>query len=173
MPSLVLGGEFPSNADPLHRTNIPSPDQRYVASLGRDKSGESNLLIGPSHGMAKFVRDLGSEDGEHGEIILQAEWTPDSRFFVIITEHAGGHGPLMHPIYFWDRQTNLFYSLDRALGGTTRGFKVKHPDIVSGRRLDAKDGDGDDNAVEFSVSLRKYLKKEFEQPNIGLNGRRP
>jgi hypothetical protein len=171
--ALAFGSEFPSDASPSHRRNIPSPDQSYVASLGQDKSGESNLLIGPSHGMAEFIRDFGSEDGEHGELIQQAEWTPDSRFFVIITEHAGGHGPLMHPIYFWDRRTNRFYSLDRALGGTTSGFKVQSPDIVSGRRLDAKNGDGYDNAVNFSVSLRKYLKKEFEQPNISLNGRRP
>jgi hypothetical protein len=102
-----------------------------------------------------FYKSFLSEDHEHGLGIVKSEWTPDSRFFVFITEHGGGHSPMMHPMFFWDTSSKKLFSLDRAVGGITTGFSIRPPDVVSGYLVDP----GSEDGIPFSASLRKIVEK--------------
>lgn len=131
-----------------------APDDRYTAAITTAKTGESKIAIGPSRGETVFSKSFVSADGGHGLRVTKAAWTADSRFFVFMLESSGGHQPWHHPMYFWDRQDNQLYSLDRRMGPITDGFALASPDIVSGTTWS---NPGDSNSIDgvpFSVSLR-------------------
>ena len=135
-----------------------SPDKSYEATVVTLKTGESKIHIAKPHGKLFFEKSFESDDGEHGDTIIQAAWSPNSRFFVFMTQHSGGHSPLMHPIYFWDRRDNQLRMLDYVVGGITGGFTIETPDIVRGKRIASPDSTSADDQDDFSISLTSATK---------------
>jgi hypothetical protein len=161
---------FPSgNTFAARAKVIPSPDKAFVAKIETAKTGESKISIGPPKGGVKFSKSFVSPDGEHGNVIWKADWTANSRFLVFIVEHSGGHSPLMHPIYFWDRRDNQLRMLDYVVGGIRSGFTLRGPDMVRGMRIAAIPLDTrSDDEEEFSISLASAARN-YRPPNLGFN----
>jgi hypothetical protein len=90
-------------------------------------------------GHGRLLRSLRYEspDSDHGWIVEQAAWTPDSRFFVWSLESLGGHSPTRNPTCFWSRRMNRILSLGDLVGHTvTRSatgslFKLYAPNTVA------------------------------------------
>ena len=76
--------------------------------------------------------DYTSEDRDHGLIISQSEWTPDSRFFIYSAYSSGGHQPYFSRVYFYSRSDNKIYNFSKVSGFDVaeNEFRVEAPDIV-------------------------------------------
>ena len=81
------------------------PTRRYGAS-------ESIVKMQTTTGHLLASRDYASPDGSHGYAVEQADWTPDSRFFVFSLVNSGGHSPWHSPAHFYSRRRHCFYGLD-------------------------------------------------------------
>ena len=129
-----------------------SPDGQFRAIVqpsGKDGK-ESRIEVLSSNGHIIFKQDFGSSDGEHGKAVVQAGWTPDSKFFVWNMENSGGHSPWHWPIYYFSRHLKSSRSLDKIVGGiSSSSFSLEAPNTVKGTRLDRKNS----RPIPFSVKL--------------------
>ena len=114
-----------------HTRVYRSPDGSYTASVtARPVSGEGTVTIYRRHNL--FVRRSFLSDGNHGQVIERAAWTPDSRFFVFVTTSSGGHSPWHHWTFVWSRRDNKVHSLDDAYFPTmTEAFRLTAPDRIT------------------------------------------
>jgi len=111
-----------------------SPDNTLrarVISVGKTK--ESIIEIWTNEGKLLKKKDYTSEDGEHGLVVAQAEWTPDSQFFIYSMYSSGGHQPWFSRVYFYSRSHNKIYDFSKVSGFTVASskFTVRAPDIVT------------------------------------------
>ncbi|HXT01213.1 MAG TPA: hypothetical protein VN915_11095 [Elusimicrobiota bacterium] len=143
-----------SAAEP-ERKSYNSPDLKLTATVKTTKTGESEIFIGPSHGFLVYSKSFVSTDGEHGAIVTNAAWTPDSRFLVVGLQHTGGHGPWNFPIFFWDRNDRQLRSLDARVGGITGSAEITAPDIVSSTFMGAQ-GDPEPFSISLSSAVRNW-----------------
>jgi len=123
----------------------PSPDKAFVATVRPVSQGEESVVeVKSAKGQLAWRLDLHSADGEHGEVVVKAAWTPDGRFFVVSTSHAGGHSPAMHPTRFWDRRQKKAYDLARFGAEVSDAkFYVYAPDVLSTEVRNCKQPDSD------------------------------
>ena len=133
-----------------------SPDEALVAKITRvAKSGEAVVEISGADGKVFFKRDYTSPDGEHGQGVCFAAWTPDSEFFVFSLQNSGGHQPWSRPTEFYSRQKREAFSLDRLTSPITEcEFKVESPNWICTKRLDARTGRYD---LPLKVRLSKLV----------------
>jgi len=82
-----------------------SPNGLYVARVikNTDKNDEITVQlfdksVRPREPIGSTI-DLSSEDGEHGGILEQHEWTPDSQFFIFTSSSSGGHSSWQYGTY--------------------------------------------------------------------------
>jgi len=116
-----------------------SPDGAVVARIlsvskaGRHPRDEDRVELRSQSGRVLAQRSYASWDGEHGYGVIQAAWTPNSRFFIWRLESSGGHSPWHSPVELWYRRRNRIYSLDRLLHDAiiSSPFTVKRPDRVT------------------------------------------
>jgi hypothetical protein len=87
---------------------VPSPDRtlKAVITLVGPERKEGRVEIQRNDGNTLCTQDYSSADGEHGLVVTEEMWTPDSRFFVYSTSSSGGHQPYHSPIYFYSRRSN-------------------------------------------------------------------
>src|SRR5258707_10460231 len=73
-----------SSANVVLGRDLPSPDSTLMATISAvgGAKGESQLEIRLLTGEILIKKSYASEDGQHGEIVDQVEWTPDSQFLV-------------------------------------------------------------------------------------------
>jgi len=115
--------------------NFKSPDGRLMAVVtpADKKRGfekyERCISILRSGGLQLSMHDFSSEDGEHGYGVGQAQWTPDSQYFVCQLRNSGGHSPVYVPVVFWSRKTNHFYRLNDYTAWRT--FTIAAPNKVN------------------------------------------
>ena len=97
--------------------------------------GESRVEIRNRKHTLLFTHSFGSDDGEHGDGVAEAAWTPDSQFFAFSVMSSGGHQAWHSPTFFVSRRDNIMRSLDDYVGSITDPqFKVAAPGRSAGRR---------------------------------------
>jgi len=116
---------------------FPSPDGTLTAFVLSTKAPEatkeSRIELRSQDGQVLASRNYASKDGEHGHGITEADWTPDSQFFVYSLESSGGHQAWHTPVQFFSRSKNKIVSLDDTLKDAVINsrFLVSAPDSVT------------------------------------------
>jgi len=99
--------------------SLISPDGTMTAIVRSIKTSEttkeSRIEVRSKQGRTLASRSYMSKDGEHGQGIIKAAWTPDSQFFVYSLESSGGHQAWHTRIHFFSHNRNEIISLDDAL----------------------------------------------------------
>lgn len=78
-----------------HARVYRSPDGWNTAVVTAQSITDEGTVRIYNHGRLRVRRSFLS-DGNHGQIVERAAWTPDSRFFVFVTTSSGGHSPWQH-----------------------------------------------------------------------------
>jgi len=112
----------------------PSPDDTLIAVVNpitNHQSGESQIQIRRRSGQILYEKSYGSPDGQHGEIVDEAKWTPNSQFFVFSMYSSGGHQPWYSPIASYSRELNSISLIDSdGLVTTDLHFRVFSPSSI-------------------------------------------
>jgi hypothetical protein len=142
------------------KTIYISPDGKFRAEIVPTYTQERGfhehcVTIYTRTGKQLAQNDHSSNDHEHGQTVNQAEWTPDSRFFVYSTHSSGGHSGWHFPTYVYVGSLERFVFLDEYIGpSTTPLFIIYPPNHFSGRRLNPARKDTDvDIGVPVDVNL--------------------
>lgn len=152
---LVVSFPFQGFADETQK--YVSPDgklQALVIPVGKvdDRAGESRVEIRDSGDKMFLTKSFASKDGEHGYVVYEAAWTPDSQFFVFSTGSSGGHQPWHSPTYFYCRSDRRLRVLDDYVGPVTDpNFQLTTPDIIHITKL-KKYGDRESVAAQAKLS---------------------
>ena len=162
----LLWVAFPAQAAVRH---FRSPDGCYLASAASQPSdnGEGVVTLFRNGKRLCTRRSFVSGDGNHGEVVERAAWTPDSSFFVFTTFSSGGHSAWHHWTFVWSRRDNKIHSFDDAYQCTvTASFQVRKPDVLSTRVLDVHAvGDATSPGAPITVRLSRVRWK----PGAGMN----
>jgi hypothetical protein len=112
---------------------FPSPDGRLTAKIiPSAKPPECIVEIYGEKGKVLVRIDYSSPDGEHGQYVEQASWTPDSKFFVYSTYNTGGHSEWQSKYFFYRRRDNkLLSSSDFLPPIVAAKFSLRAPDIIT------------------------------------------
>lgn len=112
---------------------FPSPDGRLTAKIiPSAKPPECIVEICGKKGEVLIRTDYSSPDGEHGQYVEQASWTPDSKFFVYSTYSTGGHSPWQSKYFFYRHRDNkLLSSPDFLPPIIDAKFSLRAPDIIT------------------------------------------
>ncbi len=105
---------------------------------GSVPDGLDYLAVGYGEGTVKIfrrhklcIRRSFVSDGNHGQIVEHAAWTPNSQFFVFATFSSGGHSAWHHWTFVWSRRDGKIHSLDDAYSSTmTDRFRLTAPDRI-------------------------------------------
>lgn len=124
-----------------------SPDGILQAVVVTETTGEYFVDIRvASTKRILLSRDERSKDGEQGQGMVKAAWTPDSRYFLASTDATGGHQPWANPLWIYSRSKNHVFEVREAVCGV---FTLKPPDIV--RIPVVACDDGPDRILIFSI----------------------
>lgn len=142
-------------------TTFISPDKKTIASvfaagksLNATPDMESNVAIRSMSGRALASKDYSSPGGANGYYVLNAQWSPDSQFFVYSMMSSGGHSPWSFPIWVYSVKKNQFAGFSDMIDGspTVAGtFTIARPHALHASTW-KKPGDLDDK-VPVSVDL--------------------
>jgi hypothetical protein len=112
---------------------FPSPDGKLIAKIiTAEKSPECKVQILTDKGALLVSADYSSADGEHGQYVEKASWTPDSQFFVYSTYNTGGHAVWQSVYFFYRRRDNKILPSYNFLPPIVDGkFSLQPPDIIS------------------------------------------
>lgn len=141
-----------------------SPDGTLVAIIvsyyfENTHTTESAVEICSSKLRVLCSKSFLSRDHEHGMKVLIAKWTKDSKYFVFDGTIQGGHQPGHLPTYFYSRDNNEIFSLDRLVGiWVTDHFKFGPDDSVTVMvRKSLIEGGFSDSLIK-AVDLNDVLK---------------
>jgi hypothetical protein len=145
----------------------PSPDRALRAlvfpvdiSLDATPDMESRVVIRNVMGDTLTSKDYASPRGFNGYYVLNAEWSPDSKFFVYSMSSSGGHSPWQFPMAVYSREKNAFASFSDMIDGkpTTAGdFKFVGPHTVVASTW--KQPGALDDKVPVTVNLEEAFAK--------------
>lgn len=125
--------------------DVSAPNGKVVARLETASASDCEVVIeilgADHHLLAKS--DFRSSDHQNGECIGQAQWTPDSRFFVFSLENSGGHQPWHTPIMFFDVAAKKLLELEKFVPDpiTYRAFTLIAPDRIEFETTDISQED--------------------------------
>jgi hypothetical protein len=118
----------------------PSPDGTLRAvvfpvdiSLDATPDMESRIVIRSRKGDTLASKDYSSARGFNGYHVVNAKWSPDSKFFVYSMSSSGGHSPWQFPMAVYGREKNAFAAFSDMINGnpTISGdFKLVGPHTV-------------------------------------------
>jgi hypothetical protein len=101
-----------------------SPDKALHAlvfpvdiSLDTTPDMESRVVVRSSAGDTVTSRDYSSPRGMNGYYVAQAQWSPDSQFFVFSMTSSGGHSPWSFPIWVFGRKSSQIVPFSDMIGG--------------------------------------------------------
>jgi hypothetical protein len=144
-----------------------SPDKATHASvLATDVSlhatpdMESRVVFRSSAGDTLTSQDYSSPRGANGYYVYNAQWSPDSQFFVYSMVSSGGHSPWSFPIMVYSRKKNLIAKFSDMINGspTVSGeFQFSGPHILTASTW-KQPGDLD-HKVPISVDLEQAVEK--------------
>jgi hypothetical protein len=145
----------------------PSPDGAlralvYPVDINLDATPdmESRVVIRNAKGDTLTSRDYSSPRGFNGYYVLNAQWSPDSKFFVYSMSSSGGHSPWQFPMAVYSREKNAFASFSDMIDGkpTTSGdFKFVGPHTLVASTW--KQPGALDDKVPVTVNLEEALAK--------------
>jgi hypothetical protein len=102
----------------------PSPDGTLRAvvypvdiSLNATPDMENRVVIRTSKGDTLTSKDYASPRGFNGYYVVNAKWSPDSKFFVYSMSSSGGHSPWQFPIAVYGRAANRFAQFSDMIKG--------------------------------------------------------
>jgi hypothetical protein len=124
----------------------------------------SCIVVRDRRGHVIGVRDYGKGGGiGSGYTVLEAAWTPDSRFFVYSTANSGGHSPWHTPMHCFDRRQGAFYYLDALFGCPVIDpmIHLKAPSLVTAELHADRHGTLDLRRLD-SAARRKARRKEVQ-----------
>ncbi len=131
-----------------------SPDEKLkavvVPTFTQERGfHEHRVEIRTTRGECIAVKDHSSGDHEHGQGVLVASWTPDSRFFVSSVSSSGGHGAGHFTTCVFVRESGNFFYLD----DLARPFVMRPITAMSpGERADQWSGCGASDFIRPSTS---------------------
>lgn len=104
-----------------------------AAVIAAGGGNEHRLDVRDRHGKVLASVDHSSPDGEHGLVVQQVGWSPDSQFLVYSAQSSGGHQPWTSPTHVYDRLRNKVLNLECFLPPTTSdpGFRLRAPDLLT------------------------------------------
>jgi hypothetical protein len=147
-----------------------SPDGKLQANvLPKGPAQESRVEIRDKQGILLASGDYSSGDGEHGQIVDEARWTPDSQFFVFSTYSSGGHQPWQTPTYFFDRRQNKIRDLGEFLPPVADSkFTLSAPDRITISIWTPFSREGIADSIILPVSFRlSDLHRAPQEPATG------
>lgn len=104
--------------------SYPSPDAAALAlvfpvdiDLYATPDMESRVAVRGKDGRLLNSKDFSSARGVNGYYVVNAQWSPDSQFFVFSLSSSGGHSPWSFPACVYSRETNEFVNLNQMIGG--------------------------------------------------------
>jgi hypothetical protein len=159
-----------------HRTGIiASPDDKLRAVMialepNNDYGNEeSRVEIRDGTGKLLSVKDFSSSDSNHGGLVVDTEWTADSKFFVFSLESSGGHQPWQSPVWFYSRSDRKFREIYDLLGGRpvlqldAPPFQIVEPDSVKVTTW-TRPGLGEKDNVTVVVNLAAPRPSAYPTP---------
>lgn len=115
----------------------PSPDGTLRAlvypvdiSLNATPDMESRVVIRSSKGETLMSKDYASPRGFNGYYVVNAKWSPDSKFFVYSMSSSGGHSPWQFPIAVYSSAKKVFGQFSDMIKGNptlSADFKFTGP----------------------------------------------
>jgi hypothetical protein len=121
---------------------------------------ESRVVIRARTGDTLASKDYSSPRGFNGYYVVNARWSPDSKFFVYSMSSSGGHSPWQFPMAVYSREKNAFASFSDMIDGkpTTSGdFKFVGPHTVVASTW--KQPGALDDKVPVTVNLEEAFAK--------------
>ena len=94
--------------------DVVSADGAFTARVirsGRTTCGESRIEIFTADGHLLTVADYTSNDGQGGEGVIQAQWSPDSRFLVFSLTQPPGRADRPYTIAIYSSRKNRVKAL--------------------------------------------------------------
>ena len=133
---LLVVGAHGQTCNAARKATYTSPDGSLVAVVQpstKPQTCESAVELKTGSGKVISRRSYQSADGSHGYGVVRADWTPDSKFFLVSLGSSGGHQPWHSPVEFFSRERSDFFSLDDALSNAIMNpeFEVTAPDNVT------------------------------------------
>jgi hypothetical protein len=127
--ALVLGAE--------EARDYLSNDMNFCARIAAvrklpKQSLESKIQFLDQRGKVLLERDYSSQSGEHGLVIEQASWTPDSKYFVFSTSSSGGHQPWQSLLFVYRCSDNVLLDVQDFLPPVVySNFTLSEPDFIT------------------------------------------
>lgn len=97
--------------------DLVSADGAYTARVtrsGRTTCGESKIEIFSADGHLMSVADYTSNDGQSGEGVIQAQWSPDSQFLVFSLTQPPGRADRPYTVAVYSSKKNKVKALPAA-----------------------------------------------------------
>lgn len=94
--------------------DVASPDGQFSVKItrsGRTACGESRVEIYSADGHLLAIADYTSGDGQSGEGVIQAQWSPDSKYLVYSLSQPQSGRPGPYTIAIFSTQKNKVKSL--------------------------------------------------------------
>jgi hypothetical protein len=146
---------FVSRDKATHASVLPADVSLYATP-----DMESRVVIRSSAGDTLTSQDYSSPRGANGYYVLNAQWSPDSQFFVYSMVSSGGHSPWSFPIMVYSRKKNLIAKFSDMINGlpTVSGdFQFSGPHTLTASTWKQP---GDLNhKVPVSVDLEQAVEK--------------
>ena len=141
-----------AQSDCFGSRDIDSPDgalQAHVTRLGRIGCGESRVEFFDKVGHLLATADYGSYDGESGEGVAKAAWSPDSQYFVYSLVNSGKDRPKQILINIYARKTNKIHAADQGAQG--KAIAIADPSFTFGANDSIKVTGRDGAVVELQL----------------------
>lgn len=145
----------------------PAPDGMLRAlvfpvdiSLDATPDMESRVVIRSSKGDTLASKDYSSPRGFNGYYVVDAKWSPDSKFFVYSMSSSGGHSPWQFPMAVYSREKNAFVAFSDMIDGKptmSADFKFVGPHTVVASTW--KQPGAPDDKVPVTVNLEEAFAK--------------
>lgn len=94
--------------------DVVSADGAYSAHVlrsGRSTCGESKIEVFTADGHLLTIVDYTSNDGQSGEGVIQAQWSPDSKFLVFSLTQPPGRADRPYTIAIYSSKKNKVKTL--------------------------------------------------------------
>jgi len=152
MPSRAQGQQVQTHLSPDRTLRVKTTPVSKACPEGR-------ITILKPNGALLFRQSFSSSDCEHGSIIVRAEWTTDSQFFVFNVASTGGHQPGHRPVFFYSRRENKLYRLENFIGYiVAQDFTLEAPHIVGTEKQKSV---GESEGIAIKINLRRILRQGY------------